>query len=124
MDLKIEDKMVAPIIEAHVEAAVMEALQRNPEALIREFVKRALTAPKDSYGRETVFSAAVQAMIQKAALDSFTRWLEEYRPKIEAAITKRLRADKGKFVEQLADTMVAGLTTNFKVWCQLKVHND
>jgi len=121
---EIKFEVPKEIITTHVAAAVMEALGKDPEALVTAVVNEAMRQKKNSYDSDSVFLSGVKTLIREEASAVFKTWLDEKRPIIQRAITKRLRGEEGTFIETVADKLVNGLASSFYVSVSLQTKED
>ena len=103
------------IISAHVAAAVMEALGKDPDALIKAVVDEAMRTKKNSYESDTIFLSGVKELIRQEANTVFKDWLEQKRPIIQKAILTRLKREEAGFINTVADKLVDGMASSFYV---------
>jgi hypothetical protein len=120
IELKLDPKDVCRIIDSHVRKAIMEALGKDPESLIKAVVDSAMSAKSSSFSNKTLFIEASEQMIRDAAREVFKEWLSDKKVLIQNAISKRLKEENSAFIETIADKMVAGLASSFYVSCTLK----
>lgn len=123
VDNTIESKL-DEMLKDYIRTAIAEKLGKNPEVLIKAVVDAALCQKKDSYSRETLFQVMVNSMIREEATTVFKEWLAEQRPLIREAVLARLRGEKGKFIETVADKLVEGMASSFYVSVYLKCQDD
>lgn len=124
MEIKIDNASLKEIVDTQIQATVMGVLDSKGADLIKAVVTRTLTEKASSYGRETVFEAAMRKMIQDAAKETFKGWLDQNAEKIRSAIEARLKKSPQKFVNQIADKLLDGLAGSFHVSCKLKYEDD
>lgn len=115
LSIKLPKGAIEGVVSAHVQAAVAEALGRDPQRLIHRVVQMAMAAKKDSYSRETLFEAAVAGEIRSVAAEEFKVWLEEQKPAIRTAVRAQLGSKK------LAQLISDKLVDSINVSVQLKV---
>lgn len=124
MEIKIDNKSLEPLIDAQIQAAIVQVLSTERGDLVSRVVADALGEKVGSFDRRTKFQAAVHTMIQEAAKETFKVWLDENKAKIKAAIEARLKKSPQKFVNQIADKLLDGLAGSFHVSCKLKYEDD
>ena len=117
------DKAVEETVEGEIRAAIAKALGKNPEALVRQVVDLAMTQKKNSYDKTTIFQAAVNEMIRRAAKEELKAWLEEKSGEIRAALAARLNEDEGVFVNTVAKNVCDGLASSFYVRAELRARD-
>ena len=74
-----EIKIALPddIIREHIKVAVAQAITcGDPEKLVQEFVKQALTE-HDRYSRDTSWSKTVKSLIEEMAKKVLAEWVEQ-----------------------------------------------
>jgi hypothetical protein len=110
-DSQVSITVSKEVIDAHVKAAVVSALNKDPEALIRAVVSAAMNQ-KDShsYSGATIWDQQVNAMIREVAKATFDEWLNEMKPTIQKEVRLRLAGKNGKktiddIVEQLSSAL-------------------
>jgi hypothetical protein len=125
MDIKLPDIDIKNIVQAHITAAVAQALSSDPNKLVEQFVIAALSEKKDSYSRETKFEQSVALMVQGAARQAIQEWLNENKEIFTAALRKKLKvlAADG-WADSLADKVLKGLQDNFTVYASIKTDSD
>jgi hypothetical protein len=95
---------------------VANALAKDPERVIQAVIDQAMRKDNPGgYGRQTVFDAAIEKMINDVAVASAKEWINEQAPKIKAAVRQRFEAHKSKWVAQLCDKLSNALVTNLHV---------
>lgn len=120
--VKLPKGAIEGIVNAHIEAAVVEALNRDPEALVAGVVRTALTQKKNSYDRATIWDHKVNEMIREAAESAFKRWLDGHREKIDAAVAKALKKHDRKIATAMAEKTIARFVSGFTV--NVNFHED
>lgn len=111
------------VIDANVKAAVVNALNKDPQALVRAVVDAAL-AQKDnrSYGSKTIWEDKVDEMILNVATETFNEWLNEQKPLIASTVRARLEnkfSTKGRhgsnpIIDEIVNQLTASLA-NFRL---------
>jgi hypothetical protein len=119
LEFKIDDKEIKHLVDVEIGNSIAKALGDDPGALIKSFVKIAMTQKSSSYDRKTLFQEAVERMIRTKAREVFSEWLKEKEGLIKSAIEARLNKEGGEFIESLADQIVSGLSKSFYVSCNL-----
>ena len=123
-NVSISSDLVKDIIDVKMREAMVEALGKDPEALVTAVVKSALEKKESSYGRgKTVFQEAIDKMIQEEARAVFQKWLSAKKPLIKKAILKRLKDTEAGFVDTVAEKLVDTLGSKFYVSVHLKVED-
>ncbi len=127
-DLKVQipENMIQKLVTQELRMAVVKALGKDPEAMVKLVVDAAMSA-KAGYGGQTYFEAEVNKMIRDAAREVFRGWLDEHKHLLREALSQRLNRDGGKFIETVADKIIDGLASSFDVSCYLKIehgHDD
>lgn len=108
MEIKLDEKCIEAIVQANIQAAVAQALGRDPAALVAKIVDAAMTEKAD-WGRETKFQQQIREMIREEAQTAFKAWLVEQRPAIAAQIRKALGEKTKTLVSDVAAKLVEKL---------------
>lgn len=115
--LNIPKEVIAPIIEAHISAAIAKALS-SPDALVAEAVTRCLnlkvsaSGTISSYSSENKFSWLdwqIGTTIRTAAKAAIDKAIEAQQGRIEEQIAKQLADKRNPLVKQLVSAMLASL---------------
>ena len=101
-------------VEEQIRLAIMQALSKDTEAVVKALVDSALSTKKDSYSKETVLQVAYNNMVREAAVEALKDWIAETQPVIKAAVLKKIQATTG-LAETIADRVVEGLGQRFSV---------
>ena len=109
-DTKILMTVPKDVIDAQVRAAVMVALNKDPEALVRAVVEAAMSQKKDHYSTQTIWMEQLNQMIRDVAKDEFKAWVEAQRPSIAKMIKAKLGDSTKGLVDKLSTKMAEGLT--------------
>jgi hypothetical protein len=96
--------------QAQVQAAVVEALARDPEELVQAVVDMALSEKRNSYDRATIWQTQVHKMIRDAAQEAFREWLVEQRPLVAKAVRGKLESRRGVFFKRVLDGLLDAMT--------------
>ena len=123
MEVKIDNATLQPIIEAKIQAAILEALSGDTAKMVEAIVAQSLKQKADSYGNKTVLQKTVETVIQDAAKSAIQAWIAEHKALIHAAVLARLRGAKPGFVDALADKVMEGLASSFYVSATIKVED-
>ena len=99
-------------VEEQIRLAIMQALSKDTEAVVKALVDSALSTKKDSYSKETVLQVAYNNMVREAAVEALKDWIAETQPVIKAAVLKKIRATTG-LAEELASQLTKGLSQDF-----------
>jgi len=124
MEITMDSKELKPIIDLQIQKTIMEALGKDPDALIKTVVKQAMETKSTNYPYKSLFAESVDSIIREAAIIAFKAWLDTKKDTIKNAIIMRLRKEESKFFEDVADQLVNGLSKSFYVSVNLKVEND
>jgi hypothetical protein len=110
------------VIDAHVRAAVAQVLNRDPEGLVRAVVDAALAQKRPgAYSSEPpIWQEQVNAMIREVAEATWKEWIDEQRPKIQAAIRARLDSRQKKDLIAKVCDRLDGALGNFRVRIDLE----
>lgn len=123
MFIKVDPTVIAQALDTHIRLAMVEALGKDVDGLIRAIVDSALAeeAPQSGYGkRESLFRRAINEMIRVEASKAFAEFLEGKRPVIHAAITAKIRSNADGMIDGFTDKFVEALTGGLVVDIRLK----
>ena len=123
MEIKLDQKELKPIIDAEMQKIIMEALGKEPEKLIAEVVRQAMTTKSGNFPYNSLYRESVEKLIRETAIETFKVWLEGKKDVIRTAIVKRLKNEESQFFETVADQLVNGLAKSFFVTVNLKVED-
>lgn len=129
VQVQITEDLIKPIIEAKVQAAVIEAIGSEKE-LVTKFISTALetrvaaNGKVSSYDRENKYTVLEQMCldnIRKAAKDAIKEWLESNQSQIKEALLKQLSTKKmaGEFTKACLTGLLESMQSTWKF--QLKV---
>ena len=111
--------LIAPAIQAHVNAAVVEAL-KGSDSLITQLVTEIMTKKVDSDGKTGGYRCdtpwitwAVQNIVRDAVKDSIKAHLSTQTERIRKAIDAEMKKSNSKLVQSLITGMAAGMTEKF-----------
>lgn len=116
-DAKILMSVPKDIIHAQVQSAVVQALNKDPEALVRAVVEAAMQEkPRDSYSydKATIWQKMVNEEIRKVATEQFKIWLEQQKPVIAKQIQEFMGKSTKGMVQKIAEKMADSLN-NFSI---------
>ena len=122
-DSELTVKLDPSMVTAYIQTAMVTALGKDPEALVRAVVDAAMTVKRNYGEHKTVFQEAMDMMIREVARDAFKEWLEGKKTIIRQAIENRLKEGGDKFVADVSEKLVAALSENFYVHVSLKVED-
>lgn len=108
-ELKIQ--LPTALIEDSIRAEIVRQFP-DKEKLATRIIEEALTQKADRYSRsdETLFGAAVKAMIREEAQKIFGEWVEENRDLIRKAFVAELKRDKHKRLAGMVDSLLRDLS--------------
>jgi hypothetical protein len=115
MEIKLDEKCIEAIVQANIQAAVAQALGRDPAALVAKIVDTAMAEKEYSYDRESIFQKKIRETIREEAQSAFRAWLTEQRPAIAAQIRKALGEKSKSLVSDVAAKLVEKLQGNIRV---------
>lgn len=115
MEIKLDERCIEAIVQANIQAAVAQALGRDPAALVAKIVDAAMTEKEYSYDRESIFQKKIREMIREEAQSAFRAWLTDQRPAIAAQIRKALGEKSKSLVSDVAARLVEKLQGNIRV---------
>jgi predicted component of type VI protein secretion system len=109
-DSQVSITVSKEVIDAHVKAAVVAALNKDPEALVKAVVNAAMNQKdRNSYSSDgSIWDQQVNAMIREVAKATFDEWLAEMKPMIAREVRQRLAGKNGK---KTIDDIVEKLST-------------
>jgi hypothetical protein len=112
-DAQVVVNVSKEIIDAHVKAAVVSALGRDPSTLIKAVVDAAMREPdRNGYGRGTIWDTEVNKMIREVALQTFNEWLNEMKPTIAKEVRARLAGKNGTAtINDIVEKLTGALRT-------------
>lgn len=110
-DSQVSITVSKEVIDAHVKAAVVSALNKDPEALVRAVVQAAMNQKdRNSYSSNTIWDDQVNSMIRAVAKETFDEWLTEMKPTIAKEVRSRLAEKNGKAtIDQIVDKLTTAL---------------
>ena len=120
LSINIPKGALEGVVNAHIQAAVTEALGRNPEVLVKAVVRAAMAQRKQHYNSKSIFEEQVSAMIRKTASEEFQKFLDEKRPAIADQIRAKFDGNAEKLVDTIAEKLVGHLGGSFCVQVYLK----
>ena len=115
MEIKLDEKCIEAIVQANIQAAVAQALGRDPAVLVGKLVDAAMAEKQNSYDRESKFQQKIREMIREEAQSAFAAWLVEQRPAIAAQIRKALGEKSKTMVSDVASKLVEKLQGSIRV---------
>jgi hypothetical protein len=126
IQVSISQASVKQIIEAKVQAAVMDALSPHASRFVQEIVDRVLTQKSNDekyrYGREenkpTILGHMVNEMIEQETRKALQAWAEENREQLAKKLRESLRRNStwsNKLAQQLVESLVSASAYEFQV---------
>lgn len=99
------------IIKAHVQAAVQQVLNRDPERLVKAVVDAAMSQKRNGYSNEkTIWEEQLNEAIRAVAQETFREWIESVKPAVAKMVRERFEGPKGKeTIKTIVDKMTAAL---------------
>lgn len=121
--MKTENQIVMnlpkEVIQAQIQAAVVQSLQDRGDELVRALVKSSLEEKsRNSYHAKTLFDELVGNMIREEAKVATKEWVDELRPEIRKAVRERLSVrtkEKRAVANELADKLIDALGESLSV---------
>jgi len=113
--------LIKPAIEAHVNAAVIEALKGHEilfEKLVQEICSRKVS-DKGTVSEYAIYNTtpwitwAVRAIVEKAVRDGVIAYVSEKKDVIQNAVEAEMKKSGSKLVRAAASTMLDELTGMF-----------
>lgn len=96
VQLSISQEVVKPIVEAKIQAAILSALSSEKD-IIESAVEKILNVKVDSDGKTSTYSSSIPYLqwltnnaIQSAAKAALQQYVEDQKPKIQAALKKAI----------------------------------
>lgn len=129
--LQIPKDVIEPIIQAHVAAAVTQALGNNAE-LVRQAIAHVLNEKVDTTGRRNDYSYqntvpfiqwAVRDCVQKATLAAIQEAMTKNQAVVKKLIVEELKRTNSPLVRQLIEAMTNQFTGQHLTYA-LKVSYD
>lgn len=90
--VRIDPAQLKTLVEDSVRQQLVQALSKDPDAIVRAVVDAALKSGGTGYGR-TPFSTELDKQIREIALEITREILAAERPKIEAELRRRITAE-------------------------------
>lgn len=129
VDIKISPELIAPIIQAKVQAAIVESLGQQSD-MIESVVAAALSTKVDDKGKPTDNSyykmTFVEFMCRKAIHDAtkqaFDEWITENKPKLVEQVKKQITKKPATFAKAFVDGIAGSLKTQWAF--EVKIYTD
>ncbi len=111
--MQVPKDLIEPIIQAHVQKAVLDAIGNKTEILERA-IGQVLNAKVDREGRYSTYNSnndvtwlqyIVQDCIKKAAVSAIQEAMEKHQTVFRESIIRQLRDKKSKLADQLIEAM-------------------
>jgi len=131
VSISMPDELVRPIIEAKVAAAVAAAIG-NSDEIIQSMVSAAMNSKVSSDGKVSDYShyntftfldILCKQAIQDYARAALKKWLEDSKPKIEAAIKKHLDKKTNELAAHTVQAMIDRTSLNVEFATTAKFSN-
>lgn len=112
----IPKEIITPIIQAHVNEAVLRALD-GPDRIVSEAILKVLNMEVDSEGKPTTYRGSpwidwvIGTCIQKAARAAIEEQLTKHGDKLKATLVRQMSLKNSPLVKQLVEGMVGAMTT-------------
>lgn len=123
VNLEISKEIVKPIVEAKVNAAIIEALNGH-EQLIEAAVARVLSTKVDSKGNPDTYgySSSITFMqwlckdaITAAAREAIREWITQNRQKMVDEFLKQIRKKDSMFAKAFVDGLGKAVVSNYRL---------
>ena len=132
VEIQVGKDVIKPIIEAKVQAAIVEALGMEKNlvertvcaALEQKVDKDGKRSRYDSDNKYTMLEAMCNQYILKAARAALETLLQKQQGKIEEAIVRRMTRDKSKMVNAFADGMRKSLESSWRFGVTVKFDSN
>ena len=130
VNVSVGQDLVAPIIQAKIEAAIVQQLGKEAN-LVERLVASALTQKVNSRGRvsdrcyenkHSFLALICEQAIHDAARQALEEYINENKPKIVDAMKKQLRASPAKMAKALIDGVSGSMQSKWS-W-QVKIANS
>ena len=124
LKLSVDPKVLQPIIEAQVRAAVVVALGTDSEKIITALVDAALKAKvgNGSYDK-TFMQQLVQDVVQGSVKQAAAEWAKEHGGEIAKKVQAKLESKTAGLATMLAEKCVKALTESFYIQVIMKVND-
>lgn len=132
MKLEIEEKMIKPVIEAHIATAIIDQLG-DPEEVIQTMVRLALNRKVDSEGkisnyssdnRHTFIEIVAGKAIREAAKDAIMALVAEQKPLITRAVEDELRNSPEKTAAAIVSAFALNTQSNYHFKANFTISKD
>jgi hypothetical protein len=124
---QIPKEIINPIIQAHVNEAVIKALD-GPQQIVTRAIANVLMTKVDSNGKHSTYGDArpwidwvIGDCIQKAARGAVEEFLTENKDKIKAELVAQLSKKNSPLVKQMVEGMVNGMCSESNLRWNLNV---
>jgi hypothetical protein len=126
--INIPKEVLASIVEAHIQSAIIVALDADKENLIPKMVEAAIKQKvdgdgninKDSYYNKYSFvETIVNKTIQNCAREALLEWVEQSKPLIKQSIVQALQKDKNAIVKAFMEGLEGSLKSNYSFHCNV-----
>lgn len=128
--LQIPRDVIEPIIQAHVSAAITQALGER-DLLVKTALDRVIMRPVTENGNAPQYSSdktkpwlewAVGALIQKAILSALQEELDKHKDQLRDMVIKELQKKNSPLLKQMAEAMVGGFANQETLKYRLTVN--
>jgi hypothetical protein len=129
--LKIDQSIVTGVVEKTIQEAVIAQL-KDPDALIREIVRRALSVKVDSDGKPSSYSSSIsfldyaaQESIRAATRKILDKFMEDNSDKLRKAIRAELnKPERAKSIAKaFADEAEKAISCGWNFTCNISFKN-
>lgn len=122
VSVSLPAEITRDIVQAHIRAAVVAALAKDPEKLVAAVVDAAMKEKdRNNYSSDPpIWDRMVNEMIREAAKEAFKEWLAENADLIKRKVRERLSKEKSKFINNMVGALVDAMKTGFYFSVQLK----
>jgi hypothetical protein len=123
MNLSVDEKLITPVIEAEIKAAILKHLGSDVDKIIQGLVHRALATKvddngrinRDSYYNKTgILDYLFREGIHKAAAEAVQKLLEEENGKIVASVEKEIMNSKNDIASNLVRSVVDAASSQYR----------
>lgn len=129
---QIPKEIINPIIQAHVNDAVIKALD-GPGQIVTRAIAGVLQTKVDSNGKPSSYNSdrdrtwidwVIGDCIQKAARDAIEQTLSKHTDRIREEITAQLAKKNSPLVKQLIEGMVGAFTSDHTIKYRINVSHE
>jgi len=128
VNVEVSKELVAPIIDAKIQAAIVSAMDGTGATLIDAAVARALNVNVDENGKRSDYRCAkpyithvADKLIQEAAKDALTAWVAKNKPAITKAFEAHFNRSKSKLAKAFVDSLCETASSSWRFECKVDI---